>query len=63
MTWKYDYKCEKCGKIFESELHGLKTCKYCGGKVNRLWKPLSVIYKSDGFYTTDSKKFDKNKEL
>ncbi|MDD5503761.1 MAG: zinc ribbon domain-containing protein [Candidatus Omnitrophica bacterium] len=59
----YEYKCEKCGKIFE-EFHSItaepvKKCKFCSGKVRRLISPgAGFILKGNGFYATDYRKPD-----
>ncbi len=57
----YEYKCEKCGNVFE-ELQSItddpvKECPTCGGKVHRLiGAGAGLIFKGSGFYLTDYKK-------
>lgn len=55
----YEYKCEKCEKIFElfQKVNDkpLKKCD-CGGKVVRIFHPPGIVFKGSGFYTTDYKK-------
>jgi len=56
----YEYKCEKCGYIFE-EFHSMtsepiKNCKKedCDGSVQRLFSSgAGFIFKGSGFYATD----------
>lgn len=50
----YEYACAACGKHFE-ELQKvsdkpLKTCKNCGGKLNRLISQTSFALKGGGWY-------------
>jgi putative FmdB family regulatory protein len=57
----YDYKCTKCEEMFEVfhkiSDEPLKTCSVCGGELVRLISGgLGVIFKGNGFYTTDYKK-------
>ncbi len=57
----YEYKCDKCGYVFE-ELQSmnedpLTTCPRCNGSVQRLIGPgAGLIFKGSGFYLTDYKK-------
>lgn len=65
----YEYKCKKCGEIFEvvqkiSELP-LKKCIKCGGTVIKILSPPAIQFKGSGWYITDyarSNKQDQNKE-
>ncbi len=54
----YDYKCKKCGHVFEA-LHPVDqtvdACEKCGGSVKRLFHPVGIIFKGSGFYATDYK--------
>ncbi|MDD4179513.1 MAG: zinc ribbon domain-containing protein [Candidatus Margulisbacteria bacterium] len=59
----YDYKCTKCGHIFEvmqriSE-EPLKFCPQCKGEIKRLISAAGIVFKGSGFYATDSKKSQK----
>lgn len=53
----YDYKCHKCGKVFEvrqsfsDEL--LKTHDDCGGDLERLISAPALQFKGSGWYITD----------
>ncbi|MDY6796731.1 MAG: FmdB family zinc ribbon protein [Actinomycetota bacterium] len=55
----YEYKCNKCGHIFE-EVHGfddnVESCPECGGEVRRVFHPVGIIFKGSGFYSTDSRR-------
>lgn len=56
----YDYKCQKCGYVFEKRQtisdEKLKTCPKCGGDVKRLvGSGIGIIFKGSGFYETDYK--------
>ena len=56
----YDYRCEKCDKVFE-EFHGMTEdpkvlCPDCGGEAKKMiGGGLGVIFKGSGFYVTDNK--------
>jgi len=53
----YDYKCHKCGKVFEvrqkfsDEL--LKVHDGCGGEVHRMLSAPALQFKGTGWYVTD----------
>ena len=53
----YEYKCSKCGKVFEIiqkvSDEPLSRCKFCGGKVDRLISNTSFQLKGSGWYLTD----------
>jgi putative FmdB family regulatory protein len=56
----YEYKCEKCGMIFEEfqsiSAAPLTKCKKadCDGTVKRLFSPgAGFLFKGSGFYITD----------
>ena len=56
----YDYQCTQCKAITEVR-HGFddthtEPCPSCGGKLNRLFNPASIVFKGSGFYITDSRK-------
>jgi|GEM_PF-6429796 len=57
----YDYKCPKCGTVFEvvhkmSERHVAK-CPKCGTKAERqLSGGHGIVFKGTGFYETDYKR-------
>ena len=64
----YGYKCGDCEHEFEkmcpmSESSLSSTCPECNGRGRRvLSSSVAIIYKTDGFYTTDSKKENKKKD-
>jgi len=53
----YDYKCTKCGYIFEVQQkiseEPLKHCPKCKGQIKRLISPAGIIFKGSGFHVTD----------
>jgi putative FmdB family regulatory protein len=56
----YQYKCKKCGHLFEvfhsMSAEPIKICPKCKGPVKRLIGPgLGPIFKGSGFYQTDYK--------
>ncbi|MEA3493718.1 MAG: FmdB family zinc ribbon protein [Candidatus Margulisiibacteriota bacterium] len=57
---RYDYKCSKCGHIFEVQQRiteePLKYCPECRGKVKRLISAAGIIFKGSGFHITDYSK-------
>ncbi len=58
---QYDYKCDKCGYFFEVFQkitdERIESCPECGGSVKRMIGSLAgIIFKGNGFYTTDYKK-------
>lgn len=55
----YDYKCDYCKEIITvdckvSEYEDEIACG-CGASAKRIYSPTRTIYKTSGFYTTDSK--------
>jgi len=65
----YEYKCTKCGFIFEvlqsvNDMP-LKRCIKCGGAVAKVISPSALQFKGSGWYVTDyaqKKKPDKEKK-
>jgi len=56
----YEYKCKKCGNIFEKfqsiTEDPIKNCKKCNGEVYRLIsKNANFILKGNGYYSTDNR--------
>jgi putative FmdB family regulatory protein len=53
----YDYKCKKCGKIFEVEHKmndiAMKFCPSCGGELKKVYNAVGVVFKGSGFHVTD----------
>ena len=57
----YDYRCKSCldeFDVFQSITEdSLKTCKKCGGQLQRLiGKNVGISFKGSGFYVTDTVK-------
>lgn len=64
----YEYKCSKCGYIFEKfqsiTAPPYKECPKCRGSVKRLIGTGSgIIFKGSGFYTTDYRSQSYKKDL
>lgn len=64
----YDYKCQRCNFCF-SKIRSMKEsalpakCPKCEGMGRRSFsfiKRVAIIFKGEGFYTTDSRKGRKN---
>ena len=55
----YEYECAKCGYRFEVRQHfnddPIAKCQHdgCKGPVHRVFSPPTIIFKGNGFYTTD----------
>lgn len=53
----YDYKCGKCGQVFEVQQkiteEPLKFCPLCKGPIKRLISAAGIIFKGSGFHVTD----------
>ncbi|MCL5034385.1 MAG: zinc ribbon domain-containing protein [Bacteroidetes bacterium] len=57
----YEYKCDKCGYVFEEfqsmNEEPLSVCPKCKGEIHRLiGAGAGLIFKGTGFYLTDYKK-------
>lgn len=55
----YDYQCEKCGSIFETEhamtFSGKVKCPQCGSvRTAKVFQAAGIQFKGSGFYVTDS---------
>ncbi|MFW6437848.1 MAG: FmdB family zinc ribbon protein [Armatimonadota bacterium] len=55
----YDYRCEKCGQVFEIR-HGFDegppdSCcaDACDGTLRRVFSPPTIIFKGSGWHVTD----------
>ncbi len=60
MMRRYEYKCRVCDIIFEvkanvDNIPETAPCPQCEGKCTRKFTAVGVVYKSNGFYITDSK--------
>lgn len=56
----YRYECEDCHKTTEvfqkmSE-EPLEVCPLCGGRLKKMVNTVGVVFKGNGYYSTDSKK-------
>jgi putative FmdB family regulatory protein len=53
----YEYQCSKCSEIFEAFQkitdEPLTQCKFCRGKVEKLFSQSSFQLKGSGWYLTD----------
>jgi len=56
----YKYRCESCGNVVEvfQKINDdpLETCETCGGELKKMIGNIGVVFKGNGFYSTDSKK-------
>ncbi len=55
----YEYECTCCSSRFELKQSFSENapvrCPQCGGKAQRIFSPVSIIFKGSGFYSTDNK--------
>ena len=63
----YEYKCAKCGEVFEATQKmsdaALEKCPQCGGPVERIISGgTGLIFKGSGFYITEYKKSDRKRD-
>ena len=55
----YEYKCNKCGNVFEIRQNfgdkQVECCQEegCKGKVTKLFSPPAIIFKGSGFHVND----------
>lgn len=53
----YEYLCERCSTLTEKmqsvNEKPLKKCPVCGGKVNKVFHPVGIMFKGSGFHITD----------
>ena len=49
-----EFKCPHCHAVAVIPGRRPPLCE-CGCVMQRVWKPVSVIYKGTGFYTTDNR--------
>jgi len=61
----YEYKCEKCGNLFEVMQkfsdEPVKAHENCGGSVHRLLSAPALLFKGSGWYVNDYAKKGANK--
>jgi putative FmdB family regulatory protein len=62
----YEYKCSKCGSVFEViqkvDAPALKKCLKCSAPVHKIVSSSAFQFKGSGWYVTDYAKKDKKKE-
>ena len=61
----YDYECAKCGRFEAFQKMSdrpFETCPTCGGSVKRLISVSAVLFKGEGFHTTDHRSSDYKKK-
>jgi len=53
----YEFKCEKCGIQYETEIsiHSEISANCCGQAMTRVWSVPSVKFNASGFYSTDNR--------
>jgi putative FmdB family regulatory protein len=55
----YEYACSSCGRhleIFQSfSEKALTKCRSCGGKLRKVYSPVGIVFKVEGFYRNDSR--------
>ncbi|MFC2024895.1 FmdB family zinc ribbon protein [Chloroflexota bacterium] len=55
----YEYECTCCASRFELKRSFSEntpvSCPRCGGDAQRIFSPVSIIFKGSGFYSTDSR--------
>ena len=55
----YEYECNGCSFRFELKRSlnedTLVSCPQCGCETQRIFSPVSVIFKGSGFYSTDNR--------
>jgi putative FmdB family regulatory protein len=53
----YEYSCTKCGERFEQyrtvRARSASRCPVCGGRGQRIFRPVGIIFKGSGFHSTD----------
>ncbi|MEW6202733.1 MAG: FmdB family zinc ribbon protein [bacterium] len=56
----YEYECRHCGDRFEVTQSindkPLKRCSKCEGVLMKVFHPVGVVFKGNGFYITDNRK-------
>jgi len=61
----YEYRCAECGHQFDhyqkATEQPLRRCPTCRGRVRKVFRPVGIIFKGSGFYTTDYRKPDEKK--
>lgn len=58
----YEFKCDECNNSFEinESIKDYDSNKYkcteCGSKVKRIYNPVAISFKGEGFYVNDYKR-------
>ena len=62
----YEYSCRDCGHQFETRQSiaddPLNMCPACGGVLRKVFAPVGIAFKGEGFYKTDSRSNSKASE-
>jgi putative FmdB family regulatory protein len=48
----YDFKCEYCKEVIETDKPDSPSCGTCGNVMMRIWSAPAVQFKGSGFYST-----------
>jgi len=55
----YEYSCDGCGTTLERwqrfDDNPLTECPSCGGRLQRVFNSVGIIFKGSGWYCTDSR--------
>ena len=61
----YEYECDNCCHRFELrqsfEDDSVVTCPQCQGSARRIFSPVPIIFKGQGFYVTDKMAEERNR--
>ena len=52
----FEFQCPKCSSKFELPDPQPVHCTFCDTLIQRIYSAPAVIYKGDGFYSTDNRK-------
>lgn len=52
---KYDYCCNHCAVVYETNDNPESIQCTCGGTMTRVWTAPAVVFRGTGFYSTDSR--------
>jgi putative FmdB family regulatory protein len=60
----YEYACTECGDQIEAVQKftddPLSVCGVCGGRLRKVFSPVGIVFKGNGFYRTDSRASSKD---
>ena len=55
----YEYECSHCNHVFERKQgfddEPIAECPVCAARARRVFRSVPVIYKGNGFYSTDNR--------